>query len=92
MDNITNNKILFGALLILSLWAPVFLARKLSELVRNKNRSAKNYAIILPVVIALTLFYVNVLDFSTRIMLGIPSLIILLAFIAVTYINKYRSQ
>ena len=90
MDTLINNKIFLSILLIAALWAPVFLARKLSELVSNANRSIKDYIIPLFVIIGLIILYVYVLKYSTRIMLGIPSLVLFVAFLTVTSINKYR--
>lgn len=88
MDAIFDNKILMRLLLVLTLFAPIFLIKKLRELINNKDRSFKDYAVVCLVFFGLLIVYCLIFDFNMRIALGIPSFILLMISIIVTFINK----
>ena len=90
--DLSSNKILFSLLLIDSLWAPVYLIRKAYAFSNRDERTLANYAIVLAALAGLVVVYGKVLDFDTRIMLGVPSAILVLAYLAVTLIQKLRNR
>ena len=90
--DLSSNKLLFSLLLVASLWAPVYLVRKASAFINREERTPKNYALVLAALAGLVLVYWGVLDFETRIMLGVPSVILVIAYLAVTLIQKLRNR
>ena len=88
--DLLSNRFLFGVLLVACLWAPVYLVRKGYALFHQNRRSLADYVPFLSVLAGLGIVYSYVLDFNTRIMLGVPSLILVTAYLAVTLLQRHR--
>jgi len=85
-----SNKFLFGLLLVVCLWAPVYLVRKGYAFFHQDRQSLAEYLPFLFVLTGLGIVYGYVLDFNERIMLGVPSLVFVTAYLAVTLLQRHR--
>ncbi len=92
MMDLSTNRFLFGLVLVASLWAPVYLVRTAPALITPASRTLKKAVVFGLVLAGLVAVYAVVLDSTTRVLLAIPSLVVLTAYLAVTLIQKSQRR
>ena len=90
--DLSTNKVLFGLVLVVCLWAPVYLVRTAPAVIAPASRTLKKAVAFGVVLAGLVAVYAVVLDSTTRVLLGIPSLVVLTAYLAVTLIQKSQRR
>ena len=92
MMDLPTNKLLSSLVLVVCLWAPVYPVRTANAVFAPTSQILKKAVVFGLVLAVLVTVYVLVLDSTTSVLLGIPSLIVLTAHVAVTFVQKNRKR